>query len=599
MNFAYRRGREQYMKKVHKLFRFFILLFLTFFLGSCSVKSAIEGNMNNLYCSNLIVSNASYNAENDSTEFSCSVYIHNGMNVNTSNPTFTFDLYKNEIKTGQCEKTFSTCEMKHNTNKVYTLLFSTKGQHDNVVIYDWTCDISSLWETYTAWFICTIVGVGILSVLATIYIIMNEGDLSDLFDSEYLIYLAPLGIALLGSGIGSWINSNWIPICIVGVGIIALAIITLIILAIYHIVVFLLDDLDYVSPTIVCGFLLLVGFILGCIFWKWWAMLLILLGIVLVVFIIVLIIQKVNNYGCDESIDYNEEDELNSIEERKKKRTTKPYVSSISFEDIAGLEEPKKLFYEKAVLPFKHPEVYKKYGKKMGGGILLYGLPGTGKTMFAEAACKELGATFIPIKCSDIKSKWYGESEENVKLIFEEARKAKKAIIFFDEFEAIGAKRADGDEWNGNNDLVPEILSEMQGIGSQNDDEMLLIIAATNKPWSIDSAFLRPGRFDELIYVPLPDERARKYLIQKQLEKMPLSKDFDFDYLVEKTEGCNGADIKEMCEKLKMVAIHKEIETKKDHIIDMSDVTEIVPLISSSVSKEDIEELENFRKTRE
>lgn len=580
-----------------KLFRFAVLLILTLFLGSCSVKSSIEGSTNNLYCGSLVVTDSSYNAETDSTSFICNIYIHNGMNVNASQPTFIFDLYKDRLKTAQCERTFYTLKMKHNTEKEYTLSFSVDGQYDGVALREWTSDISSIWDTYKTWFVCTIIGVGVLTVLAAIYVIMNDGEL-DLFNDNFLLFIIPLGLLLFGSGVGSWINSNWIPICIVGAGLIALLIIVLIILALYHIVDFLKGYFDIVLPITII-ILLILGFILGCIFWKWWATLLILLGLIIIGFIVFFILNRSYEKGerpCDNGEKQLEIDELNDIEEEEK--VVKPYISSISFDDIAGLEEPKKLFYEKAILPFMHPEVYKKYGKKMGGGILLYGLPGTGKTMFAEAASKELGATFISIKCSDVKSKWYGESEKKVKMIFESARKEKKAIIFFDEFEAIGAKRSEDDCYHGNNDLVPEILAEMQGIGTQNDDEMLLVIAATNKPWSIDSAFLRPGRFDELIYVPLPDEKARKYLIQKQLEKVPLSTDFNFDYLVEITKGCNGADIKEMCEKLKMVSIHKEIETKKEHIIDMNDIAEIAPLICSSVSQEDMERLERFRKSR-
>jgi len=184
-------------------------------------------------------------------------------------------------------------------------------------------------------------------------------------------------------------------------------------------------------------------------------------------------------------------------------------TSKIRFSDIAGLEEAKEAFREKVILPFEHRELFEKYGKKIGGGILLYGLPGTGKTMFAEACSNELNALFIPVKCSDIKSKWYGESEDNVKKIFAKARKAERAIIFFDEFEAIGAKRTDNAD-NGNNDLVPQILAEMQGVGNSNSKAVIMVIAATNKPWAIDSAFLRPGRFDEKIYIPLPDFEARK-----------------------------------------------------------------------------------------
>lgn len=227
---------------------------------------------------------------------------------------------------------------------------------------------------------------------------------------------------------------------------------------------------------------------------------------------------------------------------------------------------------------------------------MLYGLPGTGKTMFAEACSNEADALFIPVKCSDIKSKWYGESEKQVKAIFEKARKAKtkKAIIFFDEFEAIGSKRTD-DNSNGNNDLVPEILAEMQGVGSYSSDSTIVTIAATNKPWAIDSAFLRPGRFDQRIYIPLPDFEARKKLFELKLKGIPM-KGLDFDVLAKITENFNGADITEFVERLKMKVINKSIKESKEESITMQDVYEIAKDFKSSVSLEDVQKLELFEK---
>jgi transitional endoplasmic reticulum ATPase len=293
----------------------------------------------------------------------------------------------------------------------------------------------------------------------------------------------------------------------------------------------------------------------------------------------------------------DEQDEVQEIDpvtgEAKPVKTPKTYKAKIKFDDIAGLEEAKEAFKEKVILPFEHPEIYEKFGKKAGGGILLYGLPGTGKTMFAEATSNELNATFIPVKCSDIKSKWYGESEQKVKAIFAKAKKSKKAIIFFDEFEAIGAKRTD-DGNNGNNDLVPEILAEMQGVGSSRSDSTIMIIAATNKPWAIDSAFMRPGRFDEKIYIPLPDMVARKKLFEIQLSKLPVADDLDYDYLAKITEGFNGADIKGVCEKLKMSAIKDSLDKGEDQTIGMDDVAKIEKAIKSSVSQEDIAQLKAF-----
>ncbi len=267
--------------------------------------------------------------------------------------------------------------------------------------------------------------------------------------------------------------------------------------------------------------------------------------------------------------------------------------TGIRLDDIAGMEEAKKAFREKVILPITHGDLYEKYNKKIGGGLLLYGLPGTGKTMFAEAVSNEIDAVFFSLKCSDIKSKWYGESEKQVRSIFEKAREAKRAVIFFDEFEAIGAKRTD-EAVNANNDLVPEILAEMQGVGTSDNEALIFVIAATNKPWMIDTAFLRPGRFDEMIYIPLPDRAARKKMFEMQLSDLPHDEGLDTDSLVRLTEGCNGADIKEVCEKLKMNAIVESISSGKEHKIGKKDIEEVRDKIKSSVSAEDLEKLKEF-----
>ena len=297
-------------------------------------------------------------------------------------------------------------------------------------------------------------------------------------------------------------------------------------------------------------------------------------------------------------VHYNEVDEFiepsvnDKTHQNIKELVVKPNNKGIMFKDIAGLIEAKEAFREKVILPFEHPEIFAKYGKKAGGGILLYGLPGTGKTMFAEAAANELNALFISLKCSDIKSKWYGESEQKVKSVFEKARKEKRAIIFFDEFEVLGSKRTDNRD-NLNNDLIPEILSQMQGVGTNKVDSTIMVIAATNRPWSIDSAFLRPGRFDEKIYIPLPDYEARKTLFKLQFSKLPVE-NIDYDYLARITENYNGADIKEVCEKLKMQAIKDTLNKGSEQLITMEYVHAIESTFKSSVSNEDIQRIKEF-----
>ena len=404
----------------------------------------------------------------------------------------------------------------------------------------------------------------------------------------------------------------------------------------------------YVVLTVM-GIILLGGIICGFVFWKWWAMLIILCSLAAIIGVIILIkhllnnksvktlkqediekmtveelrlycsrceikgysklkkselVELLKNYLIDPtSVDKNLTDSTTRSDNKTNGETThiktlktesqKRHNEQISFDSIAGLDKVKETFREKVILPFEHPEIFEKFSKKAGGGILLYGLPGTGKTMFAEAASNELDAKFIPIKCSDIKSKWYGESEQKVKAIFKEAKKYEKAIVFFDEFEAIGAKRTD-DSNNCNNDLVPEILAEMQGVGSSKSNSTIMIIAATNKPWAIDSAFMRPGRFDEKIYIPLPDFEARKVLFSIQLKKLPVADDLDYDYLAKITEGFNGADIKEFCEKLKMSAIKDSLANGEEQTIGMDDVQRVEGTVKSSVALEDVEQLKKF-----
>ena len=261
--------------------------------------------------------------------------------------------------------------------------------------------------------------------------------------------------------------------------------------------------------------------------------------------------------------------------------------NSVYLDDVAGLTEAKDEIRRLIIEPQKYPEIYNKFKKKKGGGILLYGLPGTGKTMIAQAIATEINAKFFAVKCSDIASKWFGDSEQNVKNLFLEARRHPCSIIFFDEFEALGAKR--GGASTVMNRLVPELLAQMQGF--EKSENTLLVIAATNRPWDIDSAFLRPGRFNTSIYVPLPDYEARKAIIIKQLEGVPTADDIDNDEIVRLTEGFNGSDVVEFCDKLKDYAIARSIELKDESPIIREDVQLTKERIKTSVKQEDLEKL--------
>mgnify|MGYP002583799243 FL=1 len=294
------------------------------------------------------------------------------------------------------------------------------------------------------------------------------------------------------------------------------------------------------------------------------------------------------------------DDEFNEINEKNIEPKTKSIrnnnsnnksIPKIFMKDIAGLKEAKEAFNDRVILPIKHRDLFEKYGKTVGGGILLYGLPGTGKTMFAQAVANELNAKFFSIKCSDIMSKWYGESESNIKQLFTKAKNAPIAVIFFDEFEAIGRKRTSYDTENGIN-TVQEILAQMQGIEKNNN--ILLVLAATNCPWDIDSALLRPGRFNDKIYIPLPDLDARLFIIKKVLQNVTLSDEVSITSLAESLEGYNCADVVEFCEQIKLIAIKTEI-ANKTAVINANDIANIKEKVHTSILQSDIERMEAFK----
>ena len=267
-------------------------------------------------------------------------------------------------------------------------------------------------------------------------------------------------------------------------------------------------------------------------------------------------------------------------------------VPNTSFEDIAGLEDVKEPVMYKAIYPHKYPELYEKLRKRSGGGILLYGLPGTGKTLIAEAIAHETGASFFPVKCSDLGSKWFGETEQNIKDVFEAARAAKNAVIFFDEIEAYASNRRENSAMERS---IPEFLAQMQGVGDSSKQERILIIGATNKPWCLDGAFLRPGRFDDKIYVPLPDEAAREKIIRDRVDGVPIENDIDIEYFAKITEGYNGADVDYLCEKAKEFALRRLIDYQDgNEILTKTDFNLALQCVKSSVLEVDKIEMEKW-----
>ena len=267
--------------------------------------------------------------------------------------------------------------------------------------------------------------------------------------------------------------------------------------------------------------------------------------------------------------------------------------TGVSMDDVAGLKEAKEEIIQKVVEPNKHPEIFSRFKKAKGGGILLYGVPGTGKTMLAQAIAHEIDAKFFSIRCSDILSKWVGDAEQNIRNLFIEARKYPTSIIFFDEFEAIAPKR---DTYSTvMKRVVPELLTQIQGFEKNNNN--LIVIAATNRPWDIDTGFLRPGRFDRRIYVPLPDYEAREAIIVNKLKDVPCSNDLDIEHIASITEGFNGSDVTAFCEKLKDLAITRELREGIRAEINNNDVEVTSKIIFSSVSSEDLAKFAKYQES--
>lgn len=225
---------------------------------------------------------------------------------------------------------------------------------------------------------------------------------------------------------------------------------------------------------------------------------------------------------------------------------------SISFEHVGGMVEVKKEIDLKIIKPLLHPELYKAYGKKTGGGILLYGPPGCGKTFIAKATAGQVNARFISVGLNDILDMWIGNSEKNLHQLFELARQNTPCVLFFDEIDALGASRSDMKK-SGGRHLINQFLQELDGVENNNDG--ILILGATNTPWHLDAAFRRPGRFDRIIFVPPPDASARESILRIKLKDKPTSL-IDYAAIAQKLDHYSGADIEAIID----IAIEEKIQ---------------------------------------
>ena len=273
-------------------------------------------------------------------------------------------------------------------------------------------------------------------------------------------------------------------------------------------------------------------------------------------------------------------------------------LPEITFEDVAGLEDVKDEVRKKVLLPLMHPELYEGYDKKNGGGLLLYGPPGTGKTMIAAAIAREIGAKFCSVGVSDIVQGGLGNSEKAIDALFEEARSFPCAVIFFDEIESICPVSTHAQHAR---QIRSELLRQIQGLDAYGkaNDKILFLIAATNKPWDIDPAFVRPGRFGTRVYVGLPDDEARRYMILSRINKIVKSgkvevKDINFDKVVEKTKGFNGADVSNLMDVVQEISIMRAVKTN-EKVLSNDDFDEALTKVTSSAQSKDLEKLNEWK----
>ena len=235
-------------------------------------------------------------------------------------------------------------------------------------------------------------------------------------------------------------------------------------------------------------------------------------------------------------------------------------IPKVKWSDIGGLHEVKQRLREAVEWPLKNPKVFKRMGIRPPKGILLYGPPGTGKTLLAKAVATESEANFLSIKGPEIFSKWVGESEKAIREVFKKAKQTAPSIVFLDEIDAIAPRRGGYEGTRVTETVVNQLLTSIDGLEQMSD---VVVIGATNRPDILDPSLLRPGRFDELVLVGIPDKEARMEIFKIHTANMPLADDVDLEELADLTDGYVGADIEAICREAGMIALREDENAKE------------------------------------
>ncbi|MBO5224503.1 MAG: ATP-binding protein [Clostridia bacterium] len=299
-----------------------------------------------------------------------------------------------------------------------------------------------------------------------------------------------------------------------------------------------------------------------------------------------------------------EQSSANKVQDGNELAFFKKESPSVTLEDIAGLDEVKKQIRLNVIAPIKNPELFYAYKEEAGCQILMYGPPGCGKSFVAEAIAGELQCAYAIVNASDILDKYVGEAPKKITKLFEESKQFDNCLIFFDELDALFASRESSDS-SHTKDVLTTFLTCLSGFSaSKNKDSVRVIIGATNRPWILDSALIRGKRFDTHIYVGLPDEKARTFMVKRAFRKhgaLLENTDITVEDLVEMFDGYSGADLTSLIDKMKSLALSRAIENSAQGITEISPITKedaltVLKGFRNSITKESLEMFESFAK---